>query len=381
MVRHVDYSLVAVSFLHFINDANVLLVPTVLPLIIEEFSLSYTQVGFLTGMTAFAMMFLQLPLGYLSDIKGRKYLLSFGIFLVGLGALISGLSKTFLQLLAAQLLLGVGGSFYHPLGYSLTSGLYERGERGSALGIQSSMGDLGVLVIFLTNGYLALIGGWRLPLLVFGVLAIFSSLTPILIREDVQRVDNMSHRLRFKEVISKHVLSLLLMYFLVAAAYKILYSYLPPILMLKGLSLTVTNLTIAVATFFGIVGSITVGILIDKFGEGKILSFLSLVLSIFSLILVKVSNIFSIVFVVVVLGFCLYGLYPGLYSILSKKVRKHVLGLTYGFILSAGMSGGFIGTVMAGVAADIFNVEVTLLIFSFLILALFITLLIEELSK
>jgi len=171
------------------------------------------------------------------------------------------------------------------------------------------------------------------------------------------------------------------MYFLVVAAYKILYSYLPPILMLKGLSLTVTNLTIAVATFFGIVGSITVGILIDKFGEGKILSILSLVLSIFSLILVKVSNIFSIVFIAVVLGFCLYGLYPSLYSILSKKVKKHVLGLTYGFILSVGMSGGFIGTVMAGVAADIFNVEVTLLIFSFLILALFTALLIEELLK
>ncbi len=381
MGRRIDYSLFAVSFLHFVNDANVLLIPTVLPLIIEEFGLSFTQVGFLTGMTAFAMMFLQLPLGYLSDIKGRKYLLSMGVLLVGLGALISGFSKSFLQLLAAQLILGIGGSFYHPLGYSLISSLYDRGERGSALGIQSSMGDLGVFTIFLTNSYLALIGGWRLPLLVFGVLAVLASLLPILIREDQTIYEDVIYKSSFKEIFSRGVLSILLMYFLTVAAYRIMYSYLPPLLMFKGLKITSTNLIIAAMTFSGIVGEITVGFLIDKYGEGKPLSILSLTLFAFSLILMKISSILYIISTVMVLGFCLYGLYPGLYSNLSKKVRKHVLGLTYGFILSVGMFGGFIGTVMAGVAADIFNVEVTLLIFSFLILALFFILLIEELSK
>jgi len=378
MSRRIDYSLTIVSFLHFVNDANVLLIPTVLPLIIEEFSLSYTQVGILTGMTAFAMMFLQMPLGYLSDKKGRKYLLSLGIFLVGLGALISGLSKNFLQLLVAQLILGVGGSFYHPLGYSLTSGLYKTGRRGSALGVQSSMGDLGVLVIFLTNGYLALIGGWRLPLLIFGIIGVMSCLLPVLIQEDREIIKGSSHRSSLKEMFSKNILSLFLMYFLMVAAYRIIYSYMPPILTFKGLKLTTTNLIIALATFSGIIGSITIGILVDRYGEVKLLSILSLTLFLFSLMLAKISNILYIIFIIVVLGFCLYGLYPGLYSRLSKKVNKNLLGLTYGFMLSIGMAGGFIGTVGAGVAADIFGVEITLLIFSFLILILFITLLIEK---
>lgn len=381
MGRRVDYPLFAVSFLHFVNDANVLLIPTVLPLVIEEFDLSFTQVGFLTGIAAFAMMFLQLPLGYLSDIKGRKYLLSIGILLVGLGALISGLSKSFLHLLAAQLILGIGGSFYHPLGYSLTSGLYDRGERGGALGIQSSMGDLGVFTIFLTNSYLALIGGWRLPLLVFGVLAVLASLLPILMREDQTINEDVIYKSSFKVIFSRRIMSLLLMYFLTVAAYRIMYSYLPPLLMFKGLKITSINLIIAAMTFSGIVGGITVGFLIDKYGEGKPLSILSLTFFACSLILMKISSIPYIVSTVVILGFCIYGLYPGLYSILSRRVDRNILGLTYGFVLSIGMSGGFIGTVAAGVAADIFNVEITLLIFSFPILALFIALLIEEISK
>ncbi|MGQ4915858.1 MAG: MFS transporter [Candidatus Asgardarchaeia archaeon] len=383
MARRISYPLFAMSLLHFINDANVLLIPTVLPLIIAEFNLSYTQVGLLTGLIPLAMVFLQFPLGYISDVKGKKNLLSFGIFLVGFGTIISGLSKTYLELLFAQLIIGIGASFYHPLGYSLTSSLYETKERGGALGIQSSMGDFGILVIFAVNGYLALLGGWRLPMLIFGTLAMASSIFPLLVKENKASIELRKHKINIRKILSWNVLAVFLMYALLSAGYKVFYTYFSPYLTTKGLEITSINLILAAATFSGIIGGLATGFLIDKYTEIKPLLASSFMLVIFSFVfaILKTRNIFWIFINILVLGLCLYGLYPGLYYTLSESVDRNVLGVTYGLLLSIGTIGGFLGTVTTGVISDIFGVGAALWMFSLIMLSLFLTLLITVLKS
>ncbi|MHA1616814.1 MAG: MFS transporter [Candidatus Njordarchaeales archaeon] len=366
--------LVVVSLLHLINDANILLIPTVLPLILREFHLSYTQVGILLSSSIVLTIFLQSPLGYFSDIKGRRYLLSLGFLILGLGGILSSLAETFTQLLIAQLIIGLGGSFYHPLSYALTAISYESGGRGRSIGIQSSMGDIGVLLTFAVNGYIAPRLGWRTPLLLFGLVAIGGSILPLLVKEESPVDKNIaSEKMNSQNIVS--LIPILGIQFFLVAAYRVVYGYTSLILIEKGLELLLANLVIALLTLSGIVGSIAIGTLVDSYDARALISMLALIGILVVQILIHSSALLLAIVSVISLGFVIYGFYPCTYSLLADNVSKNVLGLAYGIMLSIGLVGGILGTILGGVLGDLYGlVLVPYLVVLFFIAILYLSL-------
>ena len=356
-------TLAILSLLHMINDANVLLIPTVLPLIVNEFGLSYLQVGLLLSSTIALTIILQTPLGYFSDMKGRKYLLSLGFLILGFGSILSSFARTFIDLLIAQVILSIGGSFYHPLSYAITAITYESRGRGRSIGIQSSMGDIGVLIIFATNGYIATELGWRLPIGFFGAMSIGASILPLLIEERSNFTRENAPRNNFLEII-RNISSLIGVQFLLVASYRIVYGYTSLLLVEKGLNLAIANSFIAILTLAGIIGSIITGILIDRYGVEKILGILSLTGALSALLIIYAPSIALTLIFMMVLGFIIYGIYPCTYSLLSDKTSKELMGLSYGLLLSIGLLGGFLGTFIAGLLSDYFGLNTTYLLVS-----------------
>jgi len=362
-------TLAILSLLHMINDANVLLIPTVLPLIVNEFGLSYLQVGLLLSSTIALTVILQTPLGYFSDMKGRKYLLSLGFLILGFGSILSSFARTFIDLLIAQVILSIGGSFYHPLSYAITAITYESRGRGRSIGIQSSMGDIGVLIIFATNGYIATELGWRLPIGFFGAMSIGASILPLLIEERSNFTRENAPRNNFLEII-RNISSLIGVQFLLVASYRIVYGYTSLLLVEKGLNLAIANSFIAILTLAGIIGSIITGILIDRYGVEKILGILSLTGALSALLIIYAPSIALTLIFMMVLGFIIYGIYPCTYSLLSDKTSKELMGLSYGLLLSIGLLGGFSGTFIAGLLSDYFGLNITYLLVSLFFIAM-----------
>ena len=362
-------TLAILSLLHMINDANVLLIPTVLPLIVNEFGLSYLQVGLLLSSTIALTIILQTPLGYFSDMKGRKYLLSLGFLILGFGSILSSFARTFIELLIAQVILSIGGSFYHPLSYAITAITYESRGRGRSIGIQSSMGDIGVLIIFATNGYIATELGWRLPIGFFGATSIGASILPLLIEERSNFTRENAPRNHFLEII-RNISSLIGVQFLLVASYRIVYGYTSLLLVEKGLNLAIANSFIAILTLAGIIGSIITGILIDRYGVEKILGILSLTGALSALLIIYAPSIALTLIFMMVLGFIIYGIYPCTYSLLSDKTSKELMGLSYGLLLSIGLLGGFSGTFIAGLLSDYFGLNITYLLISLFFIAM-----------
>jgi MFS family permease len=111
-----------------------------------------TQLGVLNGF-AFVIFYVTLgvPLGYIADRSNRKWLVAGSIALWSVMTAVCGLTRTFGQLFAARVGVGVGEAGLSPAAYSLIADYFPPHRRSIALGVYT-------VGIYLGGG-LALLGG------------------------------------------------------------------------------------------------------------------------------------------------------------------------------------------------------------------------------
>lgn len=118
-----------------------------------DLGVSDTQIGLLQGL-AFAVFYtlLGIPLGRLADRGDRRRIIAWGVFVWSLATAASGLARSFAQLFAARIAVGVGEAALGPAAYSMIADQFPPERRGRALGVYS-MG------VYLGIGLAAAIGG------------------------------------------------------------------------------------------------------------------------------------------------------------------------------------------------------------------------------
>lgn len=179
--------LVTTSAIHLTNDACFSLLYPLLPFIAADLGLSYTEVGLLKATFSGAAGVFQIPAGIVGARYGEMLVLLLGNAWVGLGLLAMAATGTFVLLLAAAILAGIGGNAQHPLATALVSKSVPRPQMAMALGTLNFSGDLGKLIGPAIAGIIAVQFGWRYALGGMGlVTALFSVL--LLLRYRSERV-------------------------------------------------------------------------------------------------------------------------------------------------------------------------------------------------
>lgn len=140
-----------------------------MPLIREEFSLDYTQVGLVLSALNLTYGFSNLPAGWLSDRLGARILLTVGVGGVALAGLGIGFSQTYVMLIAFLMLMGILGGSYHPSAPSLISAAVEPKNRGRAFGFHMIGGSSGYFLTPLAAAAISAIWGWRAPFIVIAI--------------------------------------------------------------------------------------------------------------------------------------------------------------------------------------------------------------------
>jgi MFS transporter, FSR family, fosmidomycin resistance protein len=149
--------LAALVACHGLNDLYTLVIPPMLPAIRLAFGLSYSAVAIVPFLTLATSATLQPTLGYVADRRAlRRLVMATGFIALALGMLVLGLSRSYLVILGAALLLGIGASTYHPQSATLLAYFFERKNRGFAQGIHGIGNALGfglgpVLMYFLLS--------------------------------------------------------------------------------------------------------------------------------------------------------------------------------------------------------------------------------------
>jgi len=367
--------ILAVSLAHFANDAPVILLPAVLPIVIVEFNLSYAASGAVIAVSALSMTALQAVTGYVADRVNRITFLFAGLATVGVGTILVSLSSDYVQLLAFQCLVGVGASVYHPIGYSLVSDMVESRKRGKALGLGSAAGDMAVPIAFASSGFLAFVLGWRNIFRLWSLITvIIAVIVPLMIAEPRKSGLHSNAKSRSTREIITTLIPVIVVMGLAGACYKIVSSFTTTYLTTFGLSIELANGVTALMMALGAVGAVVEGALADRLGERNAILLATVMLGALSAISANVGNVYLLSVTVFISGFALLGVWPPFYSIIARSTSLGARAFMYGLLFAIAWSFGSIFPYMSGVFADIFGLRVIYIIVSFVsLLAAFIT--------
>lgn len=127
-----------------------------------ELALSDSQLGLLTGF-AFAVFYVTfgLPIARWADHGVRRSIIAYSVGLWSLMTGLCGLAQNFFHLLLARMGVGVGEAGGSPPAHSLISDIFPPAERATAISTYSVGINIGVLIGFLSGGWLNEFFGWR----------------------------------------------------------------------------------------------------------------------------------------------------------------------------------------------------------------------------
>jgi len=174
------YPWIIVSILwasHIVYSLNYLTVGTLAPFIQPELRLSSAQIGLLCSAITMGSMMIQVPVGFLSDRFGAKWVMSSGLVLMG----VAGISMSWIHSYAGAflllMLLGVGiGCNQAPASKAIIRWFPQKG-RATAMGIKQTGINIGGVLASILLPMLALqFGGWRVAFRAAGFASWFSAL-------------------------------------------------------------------------------------------------------------------------------------------------------------------------------------------------------------
>ncbi|MBD3407413.1 MAG: MFS transporter [Candidatus Lokiarchaeota archaeon] len=167
--------LIACTAAHLLNHMYTGALSPFLPLIRDELTLNYTEVGIVTSAAIITMTISHLMVGYLGDKGWRDFFISSSVILSAIVILFTSFATSFVFITICMLLLGTGASGYHPSAFPALSEKFPCGARAKATGMQAIGGLVGMAIIpILGATLLILLGNWRDSLFLLGIIGVIS---------------------------------------------------------------------------------------------------------------------------------------------------------------------------------------------------------------
>jgi FSR family fosmidomycin resistance protein-like MFS transporter len=106
--------LAAITFCHFLNDIFQSLIPAIYPLLKNFYHLDFGQVGLISLTNQLTASLLQPLVGLYTDHRPKPYSLPIGMGFTLMGLVVLSRAPTFMTVLVAVALVGVGSAVFHP---------------------------------------------------------------------------------------------------------------------------------------------------------------------------------------------------------------------------------------------------------------------------
>ncbi len=103
-----------ISFSHFLNDTMQSLIPSVYPILKENYALDFAQVGMITLAFQVTASLLQPVVGYVTDKKAQPFSLAAGMGFTFVGLLLLSVAHVYGMILVSAALIGLGSAVFHP---------------------------------------------------------------------------------------------------------------------------------------------------------------------------------------------------------------------------------------------------------------------------
>ncbi len=370
-------TLATCSVTHGLHDGLADILFVLLPVLAQQFNLSFAQIGMIRSAHKAAMAIFQIPSGILAERIGERGLLAAGTALTGLAFLLVGVSSGYVMLLGFLFLAGMGGAVQHPLCSSLVSKAYESGFQRGALGTYNFAGDVGKFALAgLTSLALVTGVGWQAPPLVFGVLALgVAAGVFVLLRllgAGAQPVAAAAERLH-AEIRGWGIrnrtgfLALSLISILDIATRNGFLTFVTFLLISKGADEGTAALAIPLAFVGGMMGKLACGLLAERIGIVRtvILTEVATGGGILALLVLPLASTFL---VIPLIGVALNGTSSVLYGTIGELVEPERRSRAFGLFYTLGSTCGILAPLGYGLLGDVIGISATMAVIGAVIL-------------
>jgi MFS family permease len=149
----------------------------------KEWNLSDSALGALG--TAFTLVYalVGIPLGRLADRQSRRKILAIAVLVWSALTSLSAATRSYLQMFATRLGVGVGEAACAPASTSLIGDLYPPARRARAMSIFMLGLPVGIALSYLVSSFVAHTWGWRAAFFVAGIPGVLCAIAAMFIKE------------------------------------------------------------------------------------------------------------------------------------------------------------------------------------------------------
>jgi MFS family permease len=333
-----------------------------LPYLVEELGLTYSQAGFLVTIRAVANLLVNVPAGILVDIIGKKALLmALALVATGVPYFLVGVSHSFFWVALFMAFVGVGNYLWHPAAISTLSEKYPE-KRGYAIAIHSIGPNIGESLAPLLVGVLLLSLSWRNVLFVNLIPGIVIALVlwKFLFGKLESRAESQkglgarAYLTGMKKMAqSPSVLLLVFVAGMRSMTQQGLHTFLPIYLTHDlGLSSVLAGLYLSVTQTAGMIGTPIAGSLSDRNGRKRVLTAGLFSTSIVLFVLAYFRLTWLFITALAFLGFFLYAVRPVIWAWVLDLSPKELGGSAVSFFSSSQSLLSSLSPVICGFIAD-----------------------------
>ncbi len=365
--------LLAICSAHLINDLLQSILPSIYPLIQEDYSLSFSQIGMITFTFQITASLLQPFVGFYTDKKPQPYSFVFGMILTLIGIVLLSFSSSFYSILLAAGIVGLGSSVFHPEASKLAY-FASGGKRGLAQSIFQLGGNTGSAIGPLLVALIVAVHGQRhiLWFLIASFIGIF-----ILLKvgkwyvrflhwraNSPQKKVEEKHNLPRKKVITSIVILLVLIFskFFYTASMTNYFTF----YLIDKFDVTVQQSQFYLFIFLISVaaGTLLGGPIGDRYGRKLVIKFSILGVAPFTLMLPHVDFEMTI-FLAVIIGLILSSAFSAI-IVYAQELLPGRIGMVSGLFFGFGFGMGGLGSALLGRLADATSIGYVFQVCSFL---------------
>ncbi len=358
--RESDSSLLVgmVILLHYLNHMISGGLPILYPDIMEEFQLSYSQLGLLRSASTFSAGFPQMFVSFLRRWFSGRVLLGAGNLVNSVLNMLTSLSREFYQFLALRVLSGIGSSTQHPMGASIISTASDPSKRGRMLGLNQSLPSLAFSLTPLLAAYMITRLGWRTTLGVLSVPAFIASIIMLVFvrggesaeatSRDAFSWSGLRDALRNRNVIAISLLRSVMAFRMGVRAFLPLY-----FINVLGLTHEISSILYSILLFGGVFGPFFWGYLSDKMNRKPLIIGIMATSSVLYFLLQFVRDVWVLAPLLFMIGFMVQTVV--VQNVLSDSVEASQLDPIFGFYFTLGFTLASVSSIVFGFIVEVYG--------------------------
>jgi len=339
---------------HVISGA----MPILYPDIMDEFNLSYGQLGLIRSAATLAAGLPQLFVGVLRRWFSGRVLVGIGNLINSVMNIAAAVSNGFLAFLGFTVVAGVGSSTQHPVGASLITAATDPKERGKMLGLNQSFPSMAFSVVPLITAYLITRMGWRSALGILSVPALLLSIYLLVFvrgsptvegkTKDALNLGKLREQLRNNNVLNISLLRSVMAFRMGVRTFLPLY-----FIDVLGFTPEKSSLLYSILLFGGVFGPVFWGWLSDRINRKPLIIGIMTASSLGYLALNWVTNFWGLVVLLFLIGFFVQTVV--VQNVLSDSVPRDQLDQIFGLYFTIGFTLASFSSIIFGYVVEWFG--------------------------